>query len=185
MAQTIILSGKSGHGKDTFANFFAELARKDNKRVMIIHYGDLVKYFCKEFYNWNGEKDEYGRYLLQHIGTDVVRATNPDYWANCVAQFCATIQKEWDYILIPDARFPNEITITQKYLSNSCTIRIIRYENGEKYKNPLLTEAQYQHPSETSLDNYRFDFIIENFNNSLEFLQTAAKNIYMRFNKCY
>ncbi len=39
-------------------------------KVLIAHYADLVKYVAKTFFEWNGEKDEYGRSLLQHIGTE-------------------------------------------------------------------------------------------------------------------
>lgn len=179
MAKILILSGKSGHGKDTLANFFSECARKDSKKVMIIHYGDLVKYFCKEYYNWNGEKDIVGRSLLQHLGTDVVRKYDESYWTRCVAEFCAAVQDEWDYILIPDARFVNEIELTKFFLPQAQVVRIIRFQDGEEYRNPFLTQAQHQHPSETSLDNYHgFDYVIKNFNNDLSFVQEQAKKLY-------
>ena len=142
----ILLSGKSGNGKDFAANILKEQLEACNKKVLVTHYADLLKYICKTFFNWDGQKDEFGRSLLQHIGTDIVRKKNPD---------------EWDYVLIPDTRFLNEIKTMEyhcKYLDiNVFTIRI----NRPHYKSNL-TKEQQEHPSETALDVYGFDYYINN-----------------------
>ena len=50
----------------------------DGNAVLVAHYGDLVKYVCKTFFGWDGEKDEKGRTLLQKVGTDAIRAALPE-----------------------------------------------------------------------------------------------------------
>ena len=154
----ILLSGHSGSGKDFIANIMkTQLEKKDNK-VLITHYADLLKYILKTFFNWDGKKNKYGRHLLQYVGTDVVRNQNPDYWVNFVNDMLTFFIKEWDYILIPDARFSNEIEIIKNNSSfNVLTIRV----NRNNYKS-ILTDEQKNHPSETSLDNYKFDYYIDN-----------------------
>ena len=71
--KVICISAKAQHGKDTVANFMKECLEAKEKRVLVTHYADLVKYGCKTFFNWDGQKDEKGRALLQYVGTDIVR----------------------------------------------------------------------------------------------------------------
>ena len=172
----IIISGKAGHGKDTFANFLKEELEKRNKRVITIHYGDAVKWILRDYFNWDGNKDEAGRHLLQYIGTDVVRKNLPDYWTGIVAGVLTAFDNEdlFDVALIPDARFENEVEITMEVIPDSICIRV-RRENEEEVEwiNPALTEEQRQHPSEISLDNYVFDYIVHNCGN-LEMLHDSA-----------
>lgn len=49
------------------------LERGDEYRVLVTHFGDLVKYVCEKFFDWDGVKDESGRSLLQYVGTNKVR----------------------------------------------------------------------------------------------------------------
>ena len=56
--RVVLISGKAQHGKDTTANFLKQELELHGSRVLITHYGDLVKYTCKAFFNWDGNKDE-------------------------------------------------------------------------------------------------------------------------------
>ena len=67
--KVILISGKAGHGKDTLAGYMKNFMEKRGKRVLIIHYGDLLKYICKSLFGWDGQKDEKGRTLLQYVGS--------------------------------------------------------------------------------------------------------------------
>jgi len=171
----LMISGKSGSGKDTFANIMRE--KLSNKKCITLHYADLVKYYLKQYYNWNGVKDEKGRTLLQQLGTNKVRAKFPDYWAETIAKFLAAIPNDFDCAFIPDARFPNEIEVVKQYNPDALSIRIERYdEKGNNYINPAFTQEQLNHPSETSLDDYEdFDYIVSN--SDLTELEDSAKAI--------
>ena len=159
--KVILISGKARHGKDTVASIMQTyLTISKNKKVLIAHYGDLVKYVCKTFFDWNGEKDDAGRSLLQYVGTDAVRAVYPNYWVDFIADMLTVFKDKWDYVIIPDARFPNEITRMKEKGLDVETFRVIR-PNFESD----LTAEQLKHSSETALDNFDFDHIISNNSN--------------------
>lgn len=156
MKKVLCISGKAQHGKDTSATILKSILEERGNKVLIIHYADLLKYLCKEYFGWNGSKDDEGRTLLQHVGTDVVRNKQPNYWVNFVVEFLKMFETEWDYVIIPDCRFPNEVSTITKYF-NTKHIRIIR----QNFNSPLSIEQQ-QHPSETALDNYSYDYVVYN-----------------------
>ena len=165
----IFISGKAQHGKDTTAAFLKEALERNDRRVLICHYGDLVKYICKTFFGWDGKKDAAGRSLLQRVGTDVIRAQDEDYWVRFILSVLGFFPKEWDYVLIPDCRFPNEVRLPRFIPFNTIHIRVVRpdFDNG-------LTPAQQAHISETALDNTEPDFVFHN-SNSLEALREALE----------
>ena len=82
--KVVCISGKAQHGKDTTAGMMKTALESMGHTVLIAHYGDLVKYVCRTFFGWNGEKDAYGRSLLQKVGTDIVREQRPNYWVDFV-----------------------------------------------------------------------------------------------------
>jgi hypothetical protein len=157
------ISAKARHGKDTAAAMMAEYLEGKGKRVLITHFADLLKFICVKFFGWNGDKDEAGRTLLQRIGTDVIGAKQPEYWAKFIVDILKFFEDEWDYVLIPDTRYPIEIS-TMKENFDTVVLRVERpcYDNG-------LTTAQKSHPSEITLDGYRFDDVIYNDSTLEEF----------------
>lgn len=155
--KVICISGKAQHGKDTTAGILKEVLEADGNSVLVAHYGDLVKYVCRTFFAWNGEKDEYGRSLLQRVGTDIVRNQRPDYWVNFITDMLELFPDEWDYVLIPDSRFPNEIDHLKNAGFDVVHVRVRR----DNFISPLTPEQQ-QHPSETALDMVEPDNFILN-----------------------
>ena len=179
MNNTIIISGKAGSGKDTIANFMKEKLEKRNKKVLIIHYGDAVKWVLRDYFNWDGKKDAVGRTLLQTVGTNIVRARHPNFWTGIVVGLLQAFEpyNDFDIALVPDARFPNEVDIALQNLQNCVVVRVERHNaDGSEWINPNLTEDQRNHPSETSLDNYAFDYVVHN-DESLETLEESAETI--------
>lgn len=175
--KTILISGKSASGKDQFAKYLYNYLDNKDYRVLIIHFADAVKFFAKEYYNWNGEKDEAGRTLLQHLGTDTVRKAYPTFWGEIVAKFISATHESWDFVLIPDWRFINEGNIVKKFNKNAYTVRINRLNADGTYKlNPAFTQAQNEHISETELDDYVFDYMIDN-SGTLDDLANYAKDV--------
>lgn len=155
--KVICIGGKAQHGKDTTANYLQEKLEAEGKRVLIAHYGDLVKYVCSQFFSWNGEKDEAGRHLLQKVGTDIVRKKRPGFWTSFITSILELFPDAWDYVLIPDCRFQNELKDVSKAGFDMTYVRVERphFDNG-------LTPAQKAHVSETALDNYKADHYIYN-----------------------
>ena len=154
----ITISGKARHGKDTFADMLKSNLVNEGNKVAIFHYADLLKMICTNYFDWDGNKDENGRHLLQYVGTDIVRAKNPDFWIIMANSIITTVLSDFDYIIIPDARFENEIDFWRElYPAHFCmAIRVIR--TGFESE---LTGEQKQHISETALDQYNFDYYVE------------------------
>lgn len=162
--KVILISGHAQNGKDTCATILKGRLVHEGYKVLVCHYGDLVKYICTAFFGWNGLKDRQGRTLLQHIGTDVIREQQPDYWVNFIIDILSFFKNEWDYVIIPDTRFPNEIDrISERF--DTVHFRVER----KHFKSPLSVEQQ-NHPSETALDDCKPDVLIHN-NGDLEDLR--------------
>lgn len=156
--KVILISGKAQHGKDTTASMMKQYLEENyNRRVLITHYADLLKYICKAFFDWNGEKDEKGRTLLQFIGTEVIRNANQDFWVDFLTDIGKMFSDYWDYMIIPDVRFPNEISCWKINSFKTMHIRVIR----DDYES-MLTDSQNSHVSETALDEIKPDFYIHN-----------------------
>lgn len=167
--KVIAISGHAQNGKDTFAGMLEQKLTKDGNSVLVAHYADLLKYICKAFFGWDGVKDEAGRTLLQYVGTDVIRKQEPDFWVEFMSRVLKMFPDEWDYVLIPDTRFPNEIERLKADRFDVIHINIER----TGFVSPLTPEQQ-AHPSETALDNVAPDYWIIN-GGSLGQLDTRAE----------
>lgn len=172
----ITISAKARHGKDYTASLLKNKLEQDGSKVLITHFGDLVKYVCSTFFDWDGKKDEKGRTTLQYVGTDMIRKQRSNYWVDFVLGILEMFPNEWDYVIIPDTRFPNENDTFKNKGFDIETVRVVRpnFDNG-------LTEEQKNHESEIALDNYHFDYLIVNNGDEtiykevdkfLEYLQT-------------
>lgn len=171
----IAISGHAQNGKDTTAAMLGKKLEDDGEKVLIAHYGDLVKYICRTFFGWDGKKDEQGRHILQYVGTDVVRKQMPDFWVDFIISILNLFKGEWDYVLIPDSRFPNEIDKLRDSGFQVEHLRVVR----PNFVSPLTREQQ-MHPSETALDNVVPDYYIMN-TGTLKDLD-AVINTYMKEN---
>lgn len=176
-----LICGKAGHGKTTFANFLEEeLSLKGE--VLRIAFGDLLKYVCRQYYGWDGVKDEKGRSLLQHVGTEIVRTRDEDFWSDYVLRFAEVMRP--DFVIIDDWRFLEEIERIHFFKTDTTTIRVERYEKwvGDHpdyinipYKNPAMTQEQLAHRSETELADYPCEYIITNV--GIDSMREAAQAI--------
>ena len=163
--KVILISAKSQHGKDTVANIMKDELEHKGEKVLIIHFGDPVKWFAREFYNWDGNKNTEGRGLLQYIGTTLMRQYDKYYWGDMISSFIAAsgAKKDFTYAIIPDWRFYSEETAINLQNDNVHTVRVQRFNpDSTPYRNPNMTDGQYNHISETELDDATFDWIITN-----------------------
>lgn len=133
------------------------------------------------------------RTFLQKLGTDAIRDNlHPSTWINAFwidykanwkerelypGSFCSpTIYERSNYPnwLISDTRFPNEAESIKK--RDGLVIRINRNQPEVLYQT-----LEQRHPSETSLDTYPFDYIIEN-NGTIDDLIEQVKIFLIKFN---
>jgi len=156
MNKVIVISGKAQHGKDSVAEL---LKQKLNGKTLILHNADYLKYIAKEYMGWDGKKSESGRHLLQQLGTEQVREglKRPLFWVEKSCDVIDILSQEFDYFIIPDTRFFNEIYYPQaRFPEKVISIRVERlnFDNG-------LTPEQKKHSSETGLDHFKFDYKIK------------------------
>ena len=191
--KVIFVSGKAFNGKDTAGEIFKNKLEARGQKVLVTHYADLLKWMCKNYFGWNGEKDAAGRSLLQHVGTDVIRAQIPNFWVDWMIQLLRLFPKEWDFVIIPDARFPNEIEVLEnEFQSNSDDIFTGVYHFRVERTNFVspLTEEQQNHPSEKALDRFGYDRKL--MNTTIEDLESQIEKVIVDyfdtdidFYKCY
>ena len=178
----ITISGKAGTGKDTLARELKKQIEQTNShKVIIAHFADYLKYICRTFFDWNGYKDDEGRHLLQYVGTDIFRASDENFWVNSLFNVLKNLPQENLIVIIPDARFPNEIELTKQTFPNTLSIKVVRPD----YSSALSLENQ-KHSSETSLDNYTFDFTFTNhegFDNLKQSVSIFLKGYYYPLKK--
>ena len=75
---------------------------------------------------------------------------------------------QWDYVLIPDCRFPIEVDYLREIGLETLHLRVVRHG----FVGPLTAQQQI-HPSETALDDAIPDACIDN-DGSLDDLQQAV-----------
>lgn len=172
--QVIGLTGYAGSGKSTVANYLVEqhgftrlsFAKplKDMLRKLnpfISEGGDRTSYVLHEL----GEgcvKQSFPEYrrLLQVLGTDCIRAIDPDFWVKAaVAQMTDTNGK----YVFDDVRFPNEAEVISGY-------NVMGLWNIEV---PGLHAAN-GHASEQHAGNMGEFFTIQNIQNGFDYLHTQV-----------
>ena len=92
----------------------------------------------------------------------------PDFWVYFIKNIITLFNNKWDYMIIADARFPNEVSGFEEIVEQFTHIRINR-----QTINDILTNNQRNHSSETALLNIKPDFYIHN-NGTLEDLKTIV-----------
>ena len=171
--KVIGIAGKAESGKSSFASILKEELEGQGKKVLLINYGDFVKFIAEKYYNWNGEKDVKGRALLQKIGTEQGRnGVGENIWVDMVINTVQVAKNDYDVAIVADCRFPNEFDRWREFGVDMIKIKIVR----PNYENKLTLE-QRQHASETSLDNYNDNLIIVKNEGTFADLRQAAQEI--------
>lgn len=145
-----ILSGKAKSGK----NYVADIISDYYKNSIQISYAYYLKQYVKKISNWDGLEETKPRTLLQSLGIDLIKKIDKELLIRRVMEDIKVYSYFFDVIIVTDARLKEEIIIP-KNLFDCITIRI----NG---KDNHLTLEQKNHITETDLDNYKFDYVINN-----------------------
>tara|TARA_R110001606_G_scaffold19453_1_gene71318 strand:- start:2634 stop:3476 length:843 start_codon:yes stop_codon:yes gene_type:complete len=129
------------------------------------------------------------RLMLQLLGTECGRQIiHPNIWVNALfADYVCTMNKhsytfeksktieETDKFMFENSSYPDWIITDVRFPNEAQAIKdkggiVIRVER------PQLIERDFEHPSETALDDYKFDEVIEN-NGSIEELIEKVKKL--------
>lgn len=181
LVEIIGLSGYARSGKDEAAKVLVEqfgfkrVAFADKLREVLYALNPIVSFKYDgpvhvqeviDVYTWDNYKEtEYGteiRRLLQRLGTEAGRQT---LWDSIWIDAALTGHAEDARLVVTDARFPNEAeAITQR---GGQMWRVTRKGVG----------PANQHPSETSLDDWKFDKKLFNYG-SLEEYHDQIRSAY-------
>jgi len=124
------LTGFAKAGKDTFAD---ALVQDGWTRVA---FADPLKAIAKDI-GWNGEKDDYGRVLLQNLGVAVRDHLRPEAWVTSGED---AIEAANGPVVVTDVRFLNEIEMVHRRGG-----KIIRIDRpGVQAANAHVSEHEWQ-----------------------------------------
>lgn len=173
----IFISGKAGVGKTTVANYMKLYLDGLGYLTFTTPLAKEVKNCAREYFGWDGNKDERGRTLLQRVGTEIGREYDPDIWVKHLVNNTYKHIIHPDFTLVDDWRFPNEAAFVEKLTEYN--VAKIRIESTERES--LRGTPQEFHESEISLPsdqdgNGYYDFVIYN-NTSLNNLKEMAEKL--------
>lgn len=169
-----VFHGKSHSGKDYCCDILQNLLEEKGLKVLRLAFGDYVKATVSRLYGITEYHSPEGRSAMQQLGTNLVRAYDPDFWCDTVGRLATALQPYYDVLIISDARFLNEIECIKDYFpQETITVKIER-----KHIVDNLNDEQHNHESETALDNYDdWDWIIQNIDNNPEAVRQQLEQI--------
>ena len=164
----IILSGKARSGKDIVADMIVDYYK--NKKVKKLSYAFYLKNYVRNISNWNNDLDK-PRELLQTIGIDLIKnKIDNKLLINRVIEDIKVYSYFYDIMVITDARLIDEIEDIKNNFNDVITIRINRDIDNK------LKENEKNHITETNLDNYKFDYVIDN-NDDCKILEKRVNEV--------
>jgi len=200
---------KIGHGKDTVGKIIQEL-RPDKKweikkwatklkQTATLLTGVPVEMWEDQDFKKMTMTGDWGmtyREFLQKLGTDAMReGLHKEVWVNALmSDYVPVVTPDFVYgygvrfpnWIITDTRFPNEADAVGK--KGGICLRVVRPcdECGGLYTHKMSCFRHLRHPemlhaSETSLDNYSFDYTIENTGDLAE-LKEKVETFLKQFN---
>ena len=175
----ILIAGKARSGKSTVAEYLKEKYEKDNKKVVISYFTKYLKMYIEEITGSKIDDDNKPRDLLQQISSKIIKKDlqKNNFFIDRQIEDIEIYSYFKDVIIIPDVRFPKEITSIKEKFKNVVTIGVTREDFIS-----TLTKEQQSDITETSLDNYtNYDFKI--LNNKDTNLQIVSKEIIKKLKK--
>lgn len=165
----ILLSGKAGVGKDTFAKRIKEVEEAKGNKVFIMGFADILKSISQRNFNYTGNKEGIGRTILQDVG-DLFINNNPLFFIEVVNLVIENAKElGYDYFVITDARYDKEVSATKGiYCKDVVLLQRTLYNT--------LTYKQTTHRSEHGISPSLLDTVINLDNNSVKLYVTDNDN---------
>lgn len=167
-----LICGKARAGKDTFAKLIKQEEEKDNNKVCILKLTAPLYSWAEDYFNYDKEKDEKPRELLQTLGYDILqlKLKKKDFLLDYLITTIEVIDNYYDVGLITDGRLVHEIEVLKEKYPNIKTILLTNKKDNK------LTNKEKNHQTEIDLDDYKdFDYIVEN--KDMESLKLEALKI--------
>lgn len=114
-----------------------------------------------ELVAWVNRNKDTLRPLLQACGTALREIVSPDYWVDQALVSVAKFNAAGFAVVIDDVRYRNEAEAL--FRADFSLIRLVRTQQHYAANNsPVLDGDRANHASETDLDHYPMDLIVEN-----------------------
>lgn len=163
----VSLSHKARQGKDVVAAKLNQKLTAMGWRVQTYRFADPLKAFCRVAANMTTKDAP----LLQWVGTDLMRARDPQVWLR--STYFAIAEERSDVALITDCRFPNEAELVRA--AGGLLVRVRRIDNGVQF---IAPDRDANHPSETALDGWTdWDFDVVAASGDMAALDEYAHHI--------
>lgn len=111
------------------------------------------------------------RAALQILGTDIRRASDPDYWVRQAIAAAQVALEDGRSVFFTDCRFPNEIVAARSLGIYTVRLEVASETQAQRLwerDGALVDPVAQRHHSETALDGYAgFDLVVDN-NGSLD-----------------
>ena len=167
-----LICGKARAGKDTFARLIKQAKEKNNNKVCILKLTAPLYSWAEDYFNYDKEKDEKPRELLQTLGYDILqlKLKKKDFLLDYLITTIEVLDNYYDVGLITDGRLVHEIEVLKEKYPNIKTILLTNKKDNK------LTNKEKNHQTEIDLDDYKdFDYIVEN--KDMESLKLEALKI--------
>ena len=154
-----LICGKARAGKDTFAKLIKQEEEKNNNKVCILKLTAPLYSWAEDYFNYDKEKDEKPRELLQTLGYDILqlKLKKKDFLLDYLITTIEVLDNYYDVGLITDGRLVHEIEVLKEKYPNIKTILLTNKQDNK------LTNKEKNHQTEIDLDDYKdFDYIVEN-----------------------
>jgi hypothetical protein len=175
--QVILISGKSHSGKGETANILNKILTNQNKHVIQCSLSTYIREIAKNDFYWNGIDTLESRIFMAEvyrIGTNFYpyhmarrvwkRDIQPYANKNTIAIVESFREKvNYDYF---------NMLLNEGLINNILTIRVIRPNF-----NDIQDKDMEQHISESDLDDFDFDYVIEN-NGSIDELRDKLERMF-------
>ena len=167
-----LICGKARAGKDTFARLIKHEEEKNNNKVCILKLTAPLYSWAEDYFDYDKEKDEKPRELLQTLGYDILqlKLKKKDFLLDYLITTIEVLDNYYDVGLITDGRLVHEIEVLKEKYPNIKTILLTNKKDNK------LTNKEKNHQTEIDLDDYKdFDYIVEN--KDMESLKLEALKI--------
>jgi hypothetical protein len=145
----IAFAGKMQVGKTTAADHLVH-------RHGFVKYAlaDPIKEIARDAFEWDGEKDERGRRLLQEIGT-VGRHYDSELW---LRRLEARLESDSSpRAVVDDVRLAREVAYLERR-----GFKVVRIDRPPELVGQSSSQARARHETETELDQVPFELVIDN-----------------------
>ena len=164
--KVVLITGRSGSGKDTLAELLSLYLDDLNKKVWIQHNADPVKYLAKTYFDVDNYKTNEGKKIMMNI-TDLMYSTGAFYFEK---KNMKRVPKDTDVLIIPDWRYLNTKYFFDGQEEYEVYTVMVKRSVPEKYA------KEVQDKEDRLLSNLEPLILIHN-DSGIEELEVTAENL--------